>query len=151
MVFINLSTLGFRYRFQGGGPQAEMEIFTLCLFGNGQMCGRRHAAPWERDIYDGASDVRPTALLFSSPVRDLKPSVWKFTYRYIVLSGHQEPEQSPMRSLGIPPCSTLPFCVHRLTRHTPINWTSKNRKSASFRRGEPSLLCLASMSEFTYK
>ena len=75
-VLVNLSTLGLRYWFSGGGPQAEMEIFTLCLFGNGQMCGRRHAAPWERDIYDGASDVRPTALLFSSPVRDFKPSVY---------------------------------------------------------------------------
>ena len=30
--------------------------------------------------------------------------------------------------------------IHGLTRHTPIDWTSKNSKSASFRRGEPPLL-----------
>ena len=76
MVLLNLGTLGLWYWFSGGGPQAEMEIFTLCLFGNGQMCGRRHAAPWERDIYDGASDVRPTALLFSSRAsRELKKTI----------------------------------------------------------------------------
>ena len=119
-VLVNLSTLGLRYWFSGGGPQAEMEIFTLCLFGNGQMCGRRHAAPWERDIYDGASDVRPTALLFSSPVRDFKPSVRKFHQRYIVLSGHQELEQSPMITGNSP-------CPYTFVLRSPLNPTHADK------------------------
>ena len=119
-VLVNLSTLGLRYWFSGGGPQAEMEIFTLCLFGNGQMCGRRHAAPWERDIYDGASDVRPTALLFSSPVRDLKPSVGKFHQRYIVVSGHQGLEQSLLITRNSP-------CPYTFVLRSPLNPTHADK------------------------